>query len=82
MKAESFTYWLRGFVELTDGSLPTGSQWAMIKEHLDLVFNKQTGGSPGAVPVNPSVVPNDYYPVSPDPFKWNTPGGITPQFIC
>lgn len=41
---ESFCYWLQGFFELTDwsGEL-TEDQVEMIKEHLQLVFTKETG---------------------------------------
>jgi len=43
MTAENFTYWLQGFMELTDGqSRPTEQQWKMIREHLNLVFDKVT----------------------------------------
>ncbi len=43
MKPESFVYWLQGFAELTDGiDRPSAAQWAMIKDHLALVFKKET----------------------------------------
>lgn len=42
MNAEKFSYWLQGFVELTDGQHPTERQWAIIKDHLQLVFTKVT----------------------------------------
>ena len=45
MTAEQFAYWLQGFAELTDGE-PTPEQWASIKEHLNLVFNKVTKVKP------------------------------------
>lgn len=41
MTAEQFAYWLQGFVEL-DGSAPTDEQWQGIKDHLTLVFKKET----------------------------------------
>lgn len=41
MNAESFCYWLQGFVEL-QGKCPDEGQWEMIKEHLQLVFKKET----------------------------------------
>ena len=41
MNSESFTFWLQGYVEL-NGETPTPAQWELIKEHLALVFNKQT----------------------------------------
>lgn len=38
---ELFVYWLQGYAELC-GERPSEIQWEMIKEHLDLVFNKET----------------------------------------
>ncbi len=43
MQSQDFCYWLKGFIELTDGqSRPSELQWECIKRHLDLVFVKQT----------------------------------------
>jgi len=42
MSPEQFTYWLQGFVELTDGELPTPNQWKSMCEHLKTVFHKVT----------------------------------------
>lgn len=42
MTPEMFTYWLQGFAELTVGESPNAPQWAVIKEHLQLVFKKET----------------------------------------
>lgn len=46
MNSETFTYWLQGFVELTesDGGSPhiSEKQWLVIKDHLKLVFDKKT----------------------------------------
>lgn len=43
MQTQDFCYWFKGFVELTDGQTrPSETQWECIKQHLDLVFNKQT----------------------------------------
>lgn len=41
MTPEQFTYWLQGFVEIGGGQ-PTNRQWEIIKDHLNLVFNKVT----------------------------------------
>ena len=38
---ELFAYWLQGYIEL-GGERPSESQWEMIKEHLSLVFKKET----------------------------------------
>jgi hypothetical protein len=43
MNSESFTYWLQGFVELSESdAVPNEKQWLMIKDHLKLVFDKKT----------------------------------------
>lgn len=43
MTPESFTYWLQGFVELSESNaVPNEKQWLMIKDHLKLVFDKVT----------------------------------------
>ncbi|HEK1349010.1 TPA: hypothetical protein SMQ84_005633 [Pseudomonas aeruginosa] len=41
MTPEQFAYWLQGFVEL-NGAPPNETQWLQIKDHLKLVFDKQT----------------------------------------
>lgn len=43
MTPEQFTYWLQGHCEMNPhDEAPTEAQWAMIKEHLQLVFKKET----------------------------------------
>ena len=42
MDPKSFAYWLQGFVELNGGAMPTEIQWKIIKDHLNLVFEKRT----------------------------------------
>ena len=37
-----FCYWLQGFMEISDPSNIDETQTAIIKEHLGLVFNKET----------------------------------------
>lgn len=41
MTEREFVYWLQGFAELNQEP-PTAEQWQSIREHLALVFNKQT----------------------------------------
>lgn len=41
MTPEQFCYWLQGFCELSEAA-PTEEQWDMVKEHLNLVFDKVT----------------------------------------
>ena len=43
MNSTDFTYWLQGFVELSESdAVPNEKQWLMIKDHLKLVFDKKT----------------------------------------
>lgn len=43
MNSTDFTYWLQGFVELSESNaVPNEKQWLMIKDHLKLVFDKKT----------------------------------------
>ena len=42
MNSTDFTYWLQGFVELTETNTISEKQWLMIKDHLKLVFDKKT----------------------------------------
>lgn len=42
MTERDFCYWLKGFFELTDSKHLSEKQILMIKEHLKLVFEKQT----------------------------------------
>jgi hypothetical protein len=41
MTTQDFAYWLQGYTEIC-GERPSESQWEMIKEHLSLVFKKET----------------------------------------
>lgn len=42
MTPQDFTYWLQGFVEMTEADTISDAQWKMIKDHLKLTMNKQT----------------------------------------
>jgi hypothetical protein len=42
MTAEQFAYWLQGFMELTSMNHLSTTQFQIVKDHLALVFNKQT----------------------------------------
>lgn len=43
MDAVEFCRWLQGFCELQeDNTPPTEKQWLLIKQHLQLVYNKET----------------------------------------
>lgn len=41
MTPEQFVYWMQGFSELNE-SPPSPEQWQSIREHLQLVFKKET----------------------------------------
>jgi hypothetical protein len=42
MTPEQFVYWLQGFMEMADPTTLTEKQTQQIKDHLALVFDKQT----------------------------------------
>jgi hypothetical protein len=42
MNERDFCYWLKGYLELTYQQHLTSEQVSVIKEHLDLVFDKKT----------------------------------------
>ncbi len=42
MTHENFCYWIQGFNEINGGKAPTVKQWEIIRDHLNLVFNKVT----------------------------------------
>lgn len=50
MTPQDFTYWLQGFVEMTEADTISDVQWKMIKDHLKLTVNKQTPSYPKVMP--------------------------------
>jgi len=42
MTPEAFAYWLQGFFELSQSNQLSETQVQVIRDHLQLVFNKQT----------------------------------------
>lgn len=75
MTDRDFCLWLQGFFELTGATEITNAQAKMIKEHLELVFDKVT---PGLAPtLDPFKVEWPDILSSPKP-TW--PGQITPDF--
>lgn len=42
MTPEQFTYWLKGFFEISNSEELTPTQVLIVKDHLNLVFNKVT----------------------------------------
>jgi hypothetical protein len=47
MNSLEFAYWLQGFFELTNQKTLNETQVQIIREHLDLVFDKKTTASMG-----------------------------------
>jgi hypothetical protein len=47
MNSLEFTYWLQGFFELTNQKTLNETQVQIIREHLDMVFDKKTTSSMG-----------------------------------
>lgn len=83
MTPEQFTYWLQGFAEMQMlETAPSLEQWRMIKEHLNLVFNKVTPPKKSLEEQLKEL--QQIQPVSPAPFKpW--PGKDSyeiPQTYC
>lgn len=64
MNFESFTYWLQGFVELTETDTISEKQWLVIKDHLKLVFDKKTPDRLDLNPLNIQRDPLDYKKLS------------------
>lgn len=82
MTPEQFTWWLQGFVEMNPNAMVTGTQWQIIKDHLALVFKKETPArvglpfNPGPILAEPAKRPLD------NPFL-GTPGQpYTPVVTC
>lgn len=77
MTPEQFVYWLQGYAEIKGGwEEPTAEEWKRIKDHLELVFKKETPkyGAPVGPGISPTIptylsVPVDrqipYNPFSP-----------------
>lgn len=42
MTENQFVFWLQGFVELNPNAMLTLTQWQIVKDHLALVFKKET----------------------------------------
>lgn len=51
MNSETFTYQLQGFVELSDSDSISDKQWLVIKDHLKLVFDKETPDRSNPTPI-------------------------------
>ena len=72
MTTEQFTYWLQGFMEVANPTTLDETQTQIIKDHLDLVFDKQTPDRTFTPPLEQMpTTPHPPYPlwVDPNPFK-------------
>ena len=54
---DKFCFWLQGFCEL-HGNPPTGEQWKMIKEHLEMVFLKVRPAHQTVTTTTPNAIEN------------------------
>ena len=84
MTAEQFVYWLQGFMEINDPDRISPIETKIIKDHLALVFKKET-------PNRTISVPNTSQPYVGDPYpEWlhkntvycSTDTGTTGNIIC
>ena len=83
MTAEQFTYWLQGCMEIADPTRLGERETQMIKDHLKLVFDKQTPDrAPGSIDPTTTIpspmahtsintIPTTPYPIwqDPNPYK-------------
>jgi hypothetical protein len=82
MTAEQFTYWLQGFMELTNMNHLEPNQFQIVKDHLKLVFDKQTPDRSILKPTLPDIArpypgpyttnPSQYPLTNPTPYNPNT----------
>lgn len=76
MTNEQFVYWLQGFVELNPNAMLTLTQWQIVKDHLALVFKKETPVRGIPLPVSPRPTESTRDSVLGQPFKqpaWMNP---------
>ena len=74
MTPEQFVYWLQGFAEVNQKA-PNDAQWTIIKDHLELVFKKET-----PLRVGPGIA-SPAYPNYPSPPTWpSSPFTISPTY--
>ena len=62
MTAEQFTYWLQGYFEINDPERISPLETKIIKDHLALVFKKETPNRTVVVPNTPPPYVTSPYP--------------------
>jgi hypothetical protein len=50
MTPEQFCYWLQGRAEMQPNNPPSAEEWKMVREHLQLVFRKETSARQTYIP--------------------------------
>ncbi len=76
MTPENFCYWLQGLLEIGDPSTLDAHQVEIIKEHLNLVFKKETKT------INKSTLSQWLLSDAPVVKKFNIPQDHTPTITC
>lgn len=81
MTEREFCYWVQGFVEMNPNAMVTHTQWEIIKDHLKLVFKKETPDrlavqdpKPAPFPSYPPVPVDRAFPSQPE---WTPPKPFT-----
>jgi hypothetical protein len=84
MTTEQFVYWLQGFMEICNPETLDENQTQIIKDHLKLVFDKQTPERTITVP-GMTTTPCITTPLAPMPTipypKWQEPHKVPPYDI-
>lgn len=57
MNSESFCYWLQGFLEVSGAKSVDAQQLQVIKDHLNLVFQKKTPNYDFNKQLHPNMIP-------------------------
>lgn len=63
MTPENFVYWLQGFFELSNKGSLDYIQTQIIRDHLNLVFEKKTPTNSEANNIPVSINPNNFYQI-------------------
>lgn len=69
MNELQFAYWLKGFVEMNPEAMITHTQWLILKDHLNLVFKKETPSRETPLRTFPITTPPPMFPM-PSPHSY------------